>query len=113
MVTNHYISNKVENTIVDFYFFGVYNTNERKLEVFGMYPKRKPKSDRERFVDAFKKKVGASPEAYLQRKLLSGMDERELKKLYDMLAIEIAQKARCTAVKYDMLMLEGKNAKKL
>ncbi|MBQ1264088.1 MAG: hypothetical protein IIV87_01595 [Oscillospiraceae bacterium] len=78
-----------------------------------MYPKRKPKSDRERFIDAFKKKVGTTPEAYLQRKLLSGMDEQELARLYDMLAIEIAQKAHCKALKYDALKAEKNHAKKL
>lgn len=78
-----------------------------------MYPRRRPKSDRERFVDAFKKKVGTAPEVYLQRKLLAGVDEQELKKLYDMLAVEIAQKAHCTALKYDTLKSEKKHAKKL
>lgn len=68
-----------------------------------MYPKKQPKSDRERFLEAFRKKVGASPEEYVRRKLASGMDAAELRRLYDMLAVEIAMKARCTAVKYDML----------
>ncbi len=78
-----------------------------------MYPKRRPKTDRERFIDAFKKKVGTTPEAYIARKLAFGTDEAELRKLYDMLAIEIAQKAHCTALKYDMLGREAKHAKKL
>ena len=64
-----------------------------------MYPKKQPKSDRERFLAAFQKRVGASPEQYLRRKLASGVDERELHRLYDMLAVEIAMKARCTALK--------------
>ena len=34
-----------------------------------MYPKKKPKTDRERFYDAFGKKVGCTPEQYLRRKL--------------------------------------------
>ena len=38
-----------------------------------MYPKKKPKSDRERFLDAFDKRVGAAPEEYLRRKLAAGM----------------------------------------
>ena len=53
-----------------------------------MYPKKKPKTDRERFYDAFGKKVGCTPEQYLRRKLAGGMPEAELKRLYDMLAIE-------------------------
>lgn len=65
-----------------------------------MYPKRKAKSDRERFLDAFKKKVGCTPEVYVRRKLASGMSETELSKLYDMLAIEIARRASCTAIRY-------------
>lgn len=65
-----------------------------------MYPKRKAKSDRERFLDAFKKKVGCTPEVYVRRKLASGMNETELSKLYDMLAIEIARRASCTAIRY-------------
>jgi len=65
-----------------------------------MYPKRKAKSDRERFLDAFKKKVGCTPEVYVRRKLASGMEETELSKLYDMLAIEIARRASCTAIRY-------------
>ena len=35
------------------------------------------------------------------------MPEAELKRLYDMLAIEIAMKVRCTAVRYDTLQLTG------
>lgn len=68
-----------------------------------MYPKRKAKSDRERFLDAFKKRVGAAPKEYVRRKLASGMDEAELKRLYDMLAVEIARRAHCTAVRFDEL----------
>lgn len=77
-----------------------------------MYPKRKAKSDRERFLDAFKKKVGCTPEVYVRRKLASGMKEEELSRLYDMLAIEIARRASCTAVRYqDVLkMPETKEA---
>ena len=58
-----------------------------------MYPKRKAKSDRERFLEAFKKKVGCTPEVYVRRKLAAGMNEEELSRLYDMLAIEIARRA--------------------
>lgn len=68
-----------------------------------MYPKRQPKSDRERFYDAFTKKVGCKPEQYLRRKLTGGMDEGELRRLYDLLAVEIAMKARCTAIRFDAL----------
>ena len=42
-----------------------------------MYPKKKPKTDRERFYDAFGKKVGCTPEQYLRRKLAGGMPEAE------------------------------------
>lgn len=72
-----------------------------------MYPKKKPKTDRERFYDAFGKKVGCTPEQYLRRKLAGGMPEQELQPLYDMLAVEIAMKARCTAIRYRELQLEG------
>ena len=65
-----------------------------------MYPKRKAKSDRERFLEAFKKKVGCAPEVYVRRKLAAGMNEEELSRLYDMLAIEIARRASCTAIRY-------------
>ena len=73
-----------------------------------MYPKRQAKSDRERFLDAFKKKVGSEPAQYLQRKLASGADEAELQKLYDMLAVEIAMKAHCTAIRYADVFAEQK-----
>ena len=65
-----------------------------------MYPKRKAKSDRERFLESFKKKVGCAPEVYVRRKLAAGMQEEELAKRYDMLAIEIARRASCTAIRY-------------
>ena len=68
-----------------------------------MYPKKKPKSDRQRFEEAFGKKVGCSPEVYTARKLAAGMEEDELRRRYDMLAVEIAMKNRCTAVRYDAL----------
>ena len=55
-----------------------------------MYPKKQPKSDREKFYGAFQKKVGCKPEQYLRRKLAGGMPEAELRRLYDMLAVEIA-----------------------
>ena len=69
-----------------------------------MYPKKQPKSDREKFYGAFQKKVGCKPEQYLRRKLAGGMPEAELRRLYDMLAVEIAMKARCTAIRYDCLL---------
>jgi ssDNA-binding Zn-finger/Zn-ribbon topoisomerase 1 len=65
-----------------------------------MYPKKKPKSDRERFLEAFNRRVGTEPEVYLRRKLAGGMPESELQKLYDALAVEIAMKAHCTAIRY-------------
>lgn len=72
-----------------------------------MYQKRRPKSDREKFYEAFQKKVGCGPGQYLRRKLAGGMPEQELQPLYDMLAVEIAMKARCTAIRYRELQLEG------
>lgn len=66
-----------------------------------MYPKKRPKTDREKFYEAFGKKVGCKPEQYLRRKLAGGMPEDELRRLYDLLAVEIAMKARCTAIRYD------------
>ena len=71
-----------------------------------MYPKKQPKSDREKFYGAFQKKVGCKPEQYLRKKLAGGMPEAELRRLYDMLAVEIAMKARCTAIRYEALQLE-------
>ena len=68
-----------------------------------MYPKRKAKSDRERFLESFQKKVGCAPEVYVRRKLAGGMREEELAKLYDMLAVEIARRASCTAIRYEAL----------
>ena len=66
-----------------------------------MYPKKQPKSDRERFLAAFEKRVGTAPEVYLRRKLESGVPESELSRLYDQLAVEIAMKAHCTALRYE------------
>lgn len=74
-----------------------------------MYPRKQRKSDRERFLDAFQKQVGATPQIYLRRKLSSGMNEGELRQLYNLLAVEIAKKARCTAIRFDEA-LEGKPA---
>lgn len=68
-----------------------------------MYPKKQPKSDRERFLAAFRKRVGATPEEYIRRRLSAGTEEAELRRLYDQLAVEIARGARCTALKYDTL----------
>lgn len=65
-----------------------------------MYPKKQPKTDRERFVQAFVKKVGAEPAVYVKRKLAAGMDEKELQTLYDQVAVEIAMRAHCTAIRY-------------
>lgn len=65
-----------------------------------MYPKRQAKTDQERFYDAFHKKVGTTPEIYLRRKLAAGVPEAELQRLYDMLAVEIARKVRCTAIRF-------------
>jgi len=36
----------------------------------------------------------------VRRKLAAGMQEEELAKRYDMLAIEIARRASCTAIRY-------------
>ena len=66
-----------------------------------MYPKRQQKSDRERFLSAFGKQVGTTPEIYLRRKLSAGMQPGELKRLYDLLAVEIAKKAHCTPIRFD------------
>lgn len=75
-----------------------------------MYPKKRAKSDAERFLDAFQKKVGSSPEQYLNRKLSSGMEETELQPLYDQLAVEIAMKAHCTAIRYADVFAQRKKA---
>ena len=72
-----------------------------------MYPKKRPKTDPEKFYEAFGKKVGCKPEQYLRRKLAGGMPEDELRRRYDLLAVEIAMKARCTAIRYDSLQLAG------
>lgn len=74
-----------------------------------MYPKKERKSDRERFLDAFDKQVGATPQIYLRRKLAGGMNEAELRRLYDLLAVEIAKKAHCTAIRFDEA-LDGRPA---
>ena len=66
-----------------------------------MYPKRQQKSDRERFLSAFHKQVGTTPEIYLRRKLSAGMQPGELKRLYDLLAVEIAKKAHCTPIRFE------------
>mgnify|MGYP004464824751 CR=1 FL=1 len=68
-----------------------------------MYPKRKPKSDRERFLEAFEKKVGAAPEVYVRRKLAAGVEEARLRQLYDLLAVEIARRTHSSAIRYDDL----------
>ena len=39
-----------------------------------MYPKRKAKSDRERFLEAFKKKVGCAPEVYVRQLAVEAPD---------------------------------------
>lgn len=70
-----------------------------------MYPKKQAKSDAQRFCEAFEKKVGAQPAVYCRRKLASGMEEAELRRMYDMLAVEIARRAHCTAIRYDGLEL--------
>lgn len=77
-----------------------------------MYPKKTAKTDRERFIEAFEKKVGVQPAAYCRRKLASGVVEEQLRKMYDMLAVEIAKRAHCTAIRYDGLELAEKQQKR-
>ncbi len=67
--------------------------------------KNSQKATGKKFYGAFSEKVGCKPE-YLRQKLAGGMQEAELRRLYDMLAVEIAMKARCTAIRYDALQLE-------
>ncbi len=66
-----------------------------------MYPKKKPKTDEERFHEIFTKKVGTTPGAYLRRKLAAGVPEGELRRMYDMLAVELARTAHCKAIRFD------------
>lgn len=66
-----------------------------------MYPRRKPKTDEERFLELFSKKVGTTPGSYLRRKLAAGVPEQELRQRYDMLAVELARHAHCKAIRYD------------
>ena len=75
-----------------------------------MYPKRKPKSDRERFLEAFTKKVGAAPDVYVRRKLAAGVDEAQLRQMYDLLAAEIARRAHGTAIRYAELNTDAQRA---
>ena len=75
-----------------------------------MYPKRKPKSDRERFLEAFTKKVGAAPDVYVRRKLAAGVDEGQLRQMYDLLAVEIARRVHCTAIRYAELNTDAQSA---
>ena len=65
-----------------------------------MYPKRKAKSDRERFLESFKKKVGCAPEVYVRRKLAAGMNEEESAKLSEFIR-EIRDKKDVTVVIID------------
>ena len=75
-----------------------------------MYPKKRPKTDREKFYEAFGKKVGCKPEQYLRRKLAGGMPEDELRRLYDLLAVEIARRVHCTAIRYAELNTDAQSA---
>lgn len=69
-----------------------------------MYPKKQRKTDRERFYDAFGKQVGTTPEIYLRRKLSGGMEPEELRRLYNLLAAEIARKSHSTPVRFDEVL---------
>ena len=60
-----------------------------------------PKTDEERFHEIFTKKVGTTPGAYLRRKLAAGVPEGELRRMYDMLAVELARTAHCKAIRFD------------
>ena len=66
-----------------------------------MYPKKRPKTDEERFLEQFSKKVGTTPGAYLRRKLAAGVPEDELRRRYDLLAVELARNAHCKAIRFD------------
>mgnify|MGYP001067541352 FL=1 len=66
-----------------------------------MYPKKRPKTDEERFHEIFTKKVGTTPGAYLRRKLAAGVPVGELRRMYDMLAVELARTAHCKAIRFD------------
>lgn len=73
----------------------------KQMGGMSVYPRKQHKTDRERFLDAFQKQVGTTPEIYLRRKLSGGMQPGELKRLYDLLAVEIAKKAHCTPIRFD------------
>ena len=62
-----------------------------------MYPKKRPKTDREKFYEAFGKKVGCKPEQYLRRKLVGGMPEDELRHVRRAATHEVPTCARCGA----------------
>ena len=74
-----------------------------------MYPKKKPKTDEERFHEIFAKKVGTTPGAYLRRKLAAGVPEGELRRMYDMLAVELARTAHCKAIRFDEALGDRKS----
>lgn len=66
-----------------------------------MYPKKKPKTEEERFAELFTKRVGAAPGVYLRRRLAAGVGIDELRRMYDMLALELARAAHCRAIRFD------------
>ena len=72
-----------------------------------MFPNRKPKSDTERFLEAFEKQVGASPKEFLKRQLALRQDEQKVKESYDLLARELAKKTHSSALAYDEVLRES------
>ena len=71
-----------------------------------MFPKKKPKSDTERFLEAFEKHVGASPKEFLKRQLAFQQNEQKVKESYNLLARELAKKTHSTAIEYDDVLRE-------
>ena len=66
-----------------------------------LYPKKKPKTDEERFHEIFTKKVGTTPGAYLRRKLAAGVPAGVRRRTYGKQAVRLARMAQGKAIRFD------------
>ena len=65
----------------------------------------KQDSDRQRFEDAFRDRIGRSPAEFIQQKLANGTEPKTIQYQYEMMAAEIARQNSCAAPPFGLSAL--------
>ena len=74
----------------------------------------KQDSDRQRFEDAFRDRIGRSPAEFIQQKLANGTEPKTIQYQYEMMAAEIARQNSCAAPPFSLYAsLKKKKYRKL